>query len=35
MVLGLGIWYKEGNISGFSEMMMIYSNKAIFDFVKH
>ena len=35
MVLGPGIWYKEVKISGFSEKMIIYNNKIIFDFVKH
>ena len=33
MVLAPGIWYKEVKISSFSEMVMIYSNKIVFDFV--
>ena len=33
MVLGPEMWYKEVKISGFSEMVMIYSNKIVFDFV--
>ena len=35
MVIGSGIWYKEIQISGFSEMMMIYGNKLVFNFEKH
>ena len=33
MVLGSGIGYKLVNIPSFSEMVMIYSNKVVFDFV--
>ena len=31
-VIGPGIWNKEIQISGFSEMMMNYGNKMVFNF---
>ena len=30
MVLGPGIWHEEIKISGFSEVMMIYSDEMMF-----
>ena len=33
VILGPGIWNKEVKISSFRNMVMMYSNKIVFDFV--
>ena len=34
MVLIPGIWYKEINVSSFSEIKVNYGNKLVFDFIQ-